>query len=395
MPKVLHVNDYPSDTGGGTEVYLARTTHLLRAAGWDVATFTTADLPDDRLTPWRYLDNRIARRTLRAQLEQFRPHVVHLHNFYHVLSPGILAELSAYRRSRTVRVVMTAHDWHLICPNSGGTWFSRRTFRQPFDSGRVRHWSYLLGRSWDHRGLSYSALRLAQHVWNYRWGDRRHVLDLVICPSQFLGRIARDAGLPAVVLPHPAPAWPRLAALPDRPGPLRLMFLGRLEPEKGVAEFLRILPTSFDGTLTVFGDGSDLSRCRHVCRERGLEQVVTFLGRRPHAEVARLMQQAHVLIAPSLMLETFAMTVLEALYVGTNILVTDRGAPSELVAASGVGFVFTPGDAASLLHQLKRIETARRDGTLNAFDVGDFLAERDERRYTPRLLQLYESGKAD
>jgi glycosyltransferase involved in cell wall biosynthesis len=172
------------------------------------------------------------------------------------------------------------------------------------------------------------------------------------------------------------------------------MFVGRLEPEKGVVEFLRILPTSFDGTLTVVGDGSDLSRCREVCRERGLERVVTFLGRRPRAALARLLQQAHVLIAPSLMLETGPLTVLEALFVGTNVLVTDRGAASELVAASGVGFVFTPGDVASLLHQLNHIERSRRDGTLNAFDIGDFLAERDERLHTPRLLQLYESGKA-
>ena len=393
MPKVLHVNDYPSGTGGGTEVYLDRITHLLRAARWDVATFTAADLPDDRQTPWRYLDNRVARWTFRAQLDQFRPDVVHLHNFYHVLSPGILAELSAYRRRRTVRVVMTAHDCHLICPNSGGTWFSRSTFRQPFNPSRVRHWSYLLSRSWDHRGLSYSALRLAQHVWNYRCGDRRRVLDLVICPSQFLGRIVREAGWPAVVLPHPAPAWTR-RALSDRPGPLRLVFVGRLEPEKGVAEFLRILPTPFDGTLTVVGDGRDLSRCRDVCRERGLEQVVTFLGRQPHIEVARLLQQAHVLIAPSLSLETFALSVLEALFVGTNVLVTDRGAPSELIASSGVGFVFTPGDAVSLLNQLDHIEAARRDGTLNSFDVRDFLAQCDERLYTPRLIQLYESGKA-
>jgi glycosyltransferase involved in cell wall biosynthesis len=194
------------------------------------------------------------------------------------------------------------------------------------------------------------------------------------------------------VLPHPAPAWPRLAKVTDRPGPLRLMVVGRVEPEKGIVEFLRILPASFQGTLTVVGDGNDLARCRQVCRERGLERVVTFLGRRPHAEVARLLQQAHVLIAPSLVLETFALTVLEALFVGTNVLVTDRGAASELVAASGVGFVFTPGDAASLARQLERIETARRSGSLNSFDVGAFLAERDERLYTPRLLQLYEAA---
>src|SRR5437773_212327 len=120
--RILHVNDYPIEDGGGAEVMLARTLRLLRADGADVSLFTVADLPDRRLTVRRYLDNPVARQALAERLRCFRPDVVHLHNYYHVLSPGILVELERYRSQRPLRIVMTAHDYHLVCPNSGGNW---------------------------------------------------------------------------------------------------------------------------------------------------------------------------------------------------------------------------------------------------------------------------------
>ena len=99
--RVLQINDYPVDHGGGAEVLLARTMGLLRDTGANVELFCAADLPDRRQTAGRYLDNVVARRALAERLRSYRPDVVHLHNFYHVLSPGILAELQRYRASRT------------------------------------------------------------------------------------------------------------------------------------------------------------------------------------------------------------------------------------------------------------------------------------------------------
>ena len=176
--------------------------------------------------------------------------------------------------------------------------------------------------------------------------------------------------------------------------PLRLIFVGRLEPEKGVGEFLECLPSAFDGTLTIVGDGSDAVRCRRLSRRRGLESAVNFLGWRPYAEVADLLRQAHVLVVPSLVLETYAVVVIEALTVGTNVLVSDRGAAKEIVRESGVGFVFTPGDAASLARQMERIMAAQRDGTLNRFDVSSFLERRSEPVYLTALLRVYEGKSA-
>jgi glycosyltransferase involved in cell wall biosynthesis len=389
MARVLQVNDFPAGSAGGAEVVLASTARLLRAAGWEVEVFTGADLPDRRLTPRRYVDNPVARRALAGRLATFRPDVVHLHNYYHVLSPGVLAELQAFKHARAARVVMTAHDSHLVCPDAGGTWFCGwSAARHPVDADRLRRWSYLLGRRWDHRGLGHSLLKLAQHVWNYRLKGRRRALDVVICPSRFLQRLCAGVGQATAFLPYPSPRAPRGPT--ERPGPLRLVFVGRLEPEKGLYDFLRILPTSFEGTLAVVGDGRDADRCRALCRRRGLERVVTFLGRLPHARVLELLGRFHVLVLPSLFLENSPLSLHEALAAGTNLLVSDRGGSPEIVTASGVGHVFTPGDADSLAGQLARIGRALREGTLNRFDASAFLAGRSERAYLRGLLAIYE-----
>jgi glycosyltransferase involved in cell wall biosynthesis len=389
MKRVLHINDFAS--GGGAEVVMAQTVDLLRASGWQVDVFTSQDLHDRRLTPLRYLDNLVARRALAARLTAFQPDVVHLHNYYHLLSPGILAELARWKCSRTLRVVLTAHDCHLVCPDSGGTWYRGRAMRQPVDPARLQHWWYLFSRSWDERGPAHSFMKLAQHLWNYRLRDRRRALDVVICPSRFLADLCAAAGQPAVHIPNPAPRL--VLRRRQRPGRLALVFVGRLAPEKGVCEFLEILPADFDATLTIIGDGSDAERCRDVCRRRGLQDSVRFLGRLPHEQVLAEMGSFHVLVLPSLVQESYGACVIEALSAGTNVLVSDRGAPKEIVQASGIGWVFAPGDAVSLATALRDITRKHREAILNHFDASAFLAHSSEQAYLERLLGVYEMGE--
>lgn len=386
MPRrVLHVNDYPPDLLGGAEVLMSRTCHLLREAGWDVRTFSRADLPDPKLTAIRYLNNRVARAALHQALADFRPDVVHLHNYYHLLSPGILPELDRYKRRSQARVVMTAHDYHLVCPNSGGNWFDNGP--QLVDVDRLQSWRYLLAPRWDHRGRAHSVLKLLQHVWHYRLHDRRHVIDLVLCTCRFLQDLVKRLGLPAVHLSNPNPPVVRNAG--PRPADLTIVFAGRIEPEKGVRRFLEIVPADFRGRLVVIGDGADRPACEAVCRVRGLTDRVEFLGRRPHGETVGLIATAHVVLLPSLLFETYPLCLQEALSVGTNILVADYGGMREVVLDAGCGYRFEPAEPATLAEQLRLIRAAHEAGTLNAFDLSKFLSVRDEDAYTAGLLRAY------
>jgi glycosyltransferase involved in cell wall biosynthesis len=390
--RILHVNDYPLDDGGGAEVMVARTMALLRARGADVNLFTADDLPDRRRTTRRYFDNAIARRALAARLRLWRPDIIHLHNYYHLLSPGILAELDDHRRQMPLRIVMTAHDYHLVCPNAGGNWYARGTGAlQPIDPGRLGSAAYLLTRRWDHRSRAHALLKLAQHWYSYRWHDRRRVMDVVLCPSRFLEALVRPVVRAARLLPHPAPP-PRDRG--KRPPKLRLVFVGRLEPEKGLGEFLEALPADFPGTLTVVGDGSALTTCRQTCARRDLTGRVEFLGRLPHPQALAEIARSHVLVMPSRCLESYGLTLIEALAAGTNVLAADRGAMRELVEDAGVGYLFAPGDANGLALQLDDIRRAHRAGALNRFDVSAFLAGRSEAAYVDALWRIYQGDEA-
>lgn len=385
MTRVLHINDYPLDAGGGAEVVTRRTVELLRQRGVTTATFTRAEVADPRLTPLRYLDNPQARLALAALLDVFRPHIVHLHNWYHVLSPSILAALADHKRRQPMRVVMTAHDYHLVCPNAGGSWFRRWAGQREAIARTPIFGATLLARRWDERSEAHSLLKVLQHVWNYRWLRRQRVIDLVICPSRFVQAMLAPTGLATCCLPHPAPV--AASRERQRARSLRFVFAGRLEPEKGLCEFLQLLPDDFDADLTVIGDGSARAACAAISAARNFR--VEFTGRLSHAETLARIAECHVLVQPTRVLETYGLTLIEALAVGTNLLVADHGAAREIVDDAGVGFLFNVDDRMGLAEQLGQIQRRHVDGSLNRFDIAAFLSERSEAAYVERLLELY------
>jgi glycosyltransferase involved in cell wall biosynthesis len=388
MLRVLHINDHPIGSQGGAEVLMERTLVLLRRAGVIVDVFSAGDLTKFPLTPWRYIDNGVARRALSAKLRAFRPDIVHLHNFYHVLSPGILAELGEFRKSRPLRVVMTAHDYHLVCPNSGLTWFGDGPPHvHAADGTRLSSLGYLLSRRWDRRGWAHSLLKCAQHWWNYRWHGRQQVIDVVICPSRFAAELLSRAGRPTVWLPHPCPAAP--PAPRQRAERLAFVFAGRLAAEKGLAELLEIWPSDVPAEWTIVGSGPEEERCRRILSSKGLAARAAFLGHLPHDRALAAIAASHVLVLPSRCPESYGLTLVEALSAGTNLLVANHGAIAEMVAAAGVGFVFELDDEAGLRRQVEAIQESHRVRTLNDFEVRDFLNGRSEDAYLSRLLEIY------
>ncbi len=368
------------------------TAAMLARRGHAVEVFTADDRPGYRTTPLRYLDSRPWRRALLDRLRSFAPDVVHLHNFYHVLSPGILTVLGGWRRRGGGRVVMTAHDYHLVCPNAGLRWFKRRSRPVLADIDRLQRLPYVLGRRWDHRSAAHALLKTAQHVWNYRVHDRRRFLDVVICPSRFMQSVLDRAGLPTVFLPSPAPAPVETGERPA--GPLHLVFAGRLDPEKGVAEFLRALPGEFRGTVEIVGAGELETTCRTIVEERGLGGVVAFAGRLSREDTIRRIERAHVVVLPSRWYENAPVALFEALSRGASILVSDLGGMREIVEASGIGFTFDPDRPESLRDALGRIEHAHESGDLNRFDASPYLRSRSEEAYIDALLEVYDTAGA-
>lgn len=79
------------------------TKSLLKSVSYSLKTIYSAD----------------ARRKIRAVLDEFEPDVCHLNNFNYQLTPSVILEIVAWRKEsgRKCKIVFTAHDYNLICPN--------------------------------------------------------------------------------------------------------------------------------------------------------------------------------------------------------------------------------------------------------------------------------------
>ena len=133
------------------------------------------------------------------------------------------------------------------------------------------------------------------------------------------------------------------------PKKLRLIIVGRQEAGKGTDILIKALPLIHrqypHAVLDVVGDGSAVPMLKKRAAELGVGERVDFHGKVNHAEVIRLLQNAHIFCFPSKS-EGFPKVVLEALACGLPVLATPVSVLPMLLS-SGCGVLIEP-DAASI-----------------------------------------------
>lgn len=144
---------------------------------------------------------------------------------------------------------------------------------------------------------------------------------------------------------------------------LKMIFVGRLEPEKGVHTAIHALALSArheNGrkmTLKIVGSGDREyeTQLRQLVHELDLDDSVEFSGWHPHSELPDIMAEHDVLIFPSEWEEPFARTVLEAMAAGLTVIGSRSGGTDEVLVEGVTGLTFSPGDVESLANQIGRL----------------------------------------
>lgn len=140
-----------------------------------------------------------------------------------------------------------------------------------------------------------------------------------------------------------------------------LLFVGRVEPEKGIPFLLEHWPVIRRELgiteLRIVGDGS-LAQSVQRSIENGLEGV-NFVGALSRNETAKEMGKAAYVVVPSIWQEPFGAVALEAVAAGTIPIVADRGGLSE--AAGPLGIMFNPDDEASFRKALGAARAKRNE----------------------------------
>jgi glycogen synthase len=209
--------------------------------------------------------------------------------------------------------------------------------------------------------------------------------------------------------------WP-FAARKNQAGPARLLYVGRLEYEKGIHDLIAALPrirrTHPGTTLTVAGEGTQLDWLIEEARRHRVLKATTFDGHLNHDELLGALHDTDAVVLPS-HYEPFGIAALEAAAAGAPLVTSNVGGLGELVINGQTGMSFAPRDLAGLATAVRQVlddpdkaqqrAVAARERLTSDFDWGTvatetaqvyLAAKRREREPLPRPI-IVERGLPD
>ena len=310
-------------------------------------------------------------------LADFRPDVCHLNNFNYQLTPSILLEIAKWKKEgHPCRVIFTAHDLQLVCPNHMCS--NPKTGENCEKCLGGQFASCVKGRC-IHGSLAKSVIGMLEAViWN-GCGVYRNI-DTIICCSEFL-KTKMDSN------PLFAQRTVALHNFVDRVEPVEtekmdyVLYFGRFSREKGFHTLLQTarelpeIPFIFAGTGPLEGEIAGIPNVKNVGFQRG-------------QALENLIRQARFSLCPSEVYENCPFSVMESQLYGTPVLGADIGGIPELIEPGRTGELFESGNAAQLTEKIRQLWEDR--------DLTDRYSKNcaharfdDTQSYTEKLLRLY------
>ena len=164
--------------------------------------------------------------------------------------------------------------------------------------------------------------------------------------------------------------WP--AQIERRDECRRLLYVGRLSPEKGVAILLEAMTRLDSSRLTIVGEGSEHASLENQCRALKISGRVVFAGEMSWGDpLLACMRQHDLLVMPSLT-EGMPLVLLEAMSQGLPVVASRVGGIPDVIANGVNGALVEPADADALAEVIRRIAAdpdARRRFALRGLET--------------------------
>lgn len=362
--KVLMINKFLFKNGG-SESYVFRLGNYLKKQGHSVQYFGmdhTDRCVGNRVNAYtQYMDfhkNRgifskffyaiktiystEARRQIRKVLEDFQPDVCHLNNFNYQLTPSIILEIIKWKRKtgRNCRIIYTAHDYQLLCPN-----------HMMNDPKTHLNCKKCLSKSYFHcvkgkciHGSMLKSCIGALEAYLWRSLNVYNHIDRIICCSDFLKKnMDRDPLFASkTVTIHNF-----VDQVPDINSEKKdyVLYFGRFSEEKGVNTLIEACRELPDINFIFAGSGplEEKVNSVHNIDNRGFQSCDNLKS---------LISEARFSICPSEWYENCPFSVIESQMYETPVLGADIGGIPELIKDGFSGLLFRSGDKADLKNKI-------------------------------------------
>jgi colanic acid/amylovoran biosynthesis glycosyltransferase len=144
-------------------------------------------------------------------------------------------------------------------------------------------------------------------------------------------------------------------------GPVRAVTIGRLTEKKGIdcglRAIARVIASGRAVSYTIVGEGPQRGDLERLAQELGIEQSVAFAGWISHDDVVRVMEDSHILIAPSVIAsdgdeEGIPNVIKEAMATGMPVISTRHGGIPELLEDNVSGLLVPERDDEALANRI-------------------------------------------
>ncbi len=359
--KILIVNKF-LHPNGGSETYIFQLGKYLESIGHEVQYFGmehegrcvsnrlelyTNDMDFHggsklkKLTyPIKTIYSKEAKKKITAVLKDFQPDVVHINNFNYQLTPSIIYAAEKFRKKHNpkLKIVFTAHDYQLLCPN-----------HMFFDKdGRVcekclgGNFRECAKNNCIHSSKAKSVIGTAEATLYNKLKTYKYI-DKIICPSEFLKEKMDTNPLfkNKTVAMH---NFISPIEIPECDKEDYVLYFGRLSEEKGVD----ILLNAKDINFICAGTGELEETLRSA-------KNIKTVGFKTGKELYELIAKAKCSVYPSIWYENCPFSVMESIMLGTPVVGADIGGIPELIENGKTGLLFNPSDSKDFVEKVKEI----------------------------------------
>lgn len=338
--KILQLHNYYQQPGGEDVVFAAEK-DMLSAKVHDVYQYSKSNSEIDGYSFFQKLflslnlshsycgKSELSNLVIKKQFD-----ILHVHNFFPLLSPSVFYTTT---HSPTANV-LTLHNFRLLCANA-----------YLFREGHICE--DCIGKSLYH-SLKYKCYRnsriatfaLARMVEKHKkmqtWQKE---IDAYICLTEFSRQKFVQGGWPAdrlYIKPNFLEFDPGFQITSGE----YFLFIGRLEQVKG-AQLLPHVAGQVSQPINIIGQGPLAESLRNV-------RNLNYLGQSDRQSVIKKISGTTALVFPSILYETFGLSIIEAFACAKPVIASRLGAMAELIQDGVTGLLFEPGSAEDLAKKM-------------------------------------------
>jgi glycosyltransferase involved in cell wall biosynthesis len=361
--KILMVNKFLYQNGG-SETYIFKLGDYLKVQGHEVEYFgmehegrivsnsaesytSNMDFHSGKLQkiqyPFKIIYSAEARKKIRKILDIFEPDVVHLNNFNFQLTPSVIYEIIKYKKQtrHKVRIVFTAHDYQLLCPNH---MMNNPITRENCEKCLTGNFMNCVKGKCIHGSKMRSIIGMVEGSF-YRTLRTYRYIDTIICPSQFLADKMNTNFLfrnKTVSLHNfiDKVAWKAIEKEDY------VLYFGRYSEEKGIKTLITVCKLLPEIQFIFAGSGPLESEMLGIAN-------IKNVGFQTGVELETLIRKARFSIYPSEWYENCPFSVMESQMYGTPVLGADIGGLHELIEERKTGELFKSADIGELKKKIE------------------------------------------